>query len=133
MSYSLFKTDKINNRNILHIYKVGIFYETYNEDAYILNYLTKYNIVKTSNYDRVGFPLSRINGIKRLLISNGISFIINDCNDFVKSENGNSYLDILKLCFDNINKNCLINMIIIKLNLMDEDYLKQLYFNDWYQ
>ena len=36
--------------------KVGIFYETYNEDAYILNNLFNYKIKEINNNKRLGFP-----------------------------------------------------------------------------
>lgn len=133
MSYALFKNNKINNRNALFIYKVGIFYETYNEDAYVLNYLTNYNIINTNKYDKVGFPICKINAIKRLLIFKNINFIINDKEDFFETENVNNYISVLNLCFDNINKNCLINMIINELQLKDNEYLKQIYFKNRYQ
>ena len=134
MSFNFYTNDKINNSNMLLIYKVGIFYEVYNEDAYILHYLTKYNIKKFKRYHRVGFPLSRLNSIIKLLDYNNIGYIVND--NLLNINNkiiDNKYFDILGKSISFIDSEGLINMIIDKLSLMNRIDLEKLYIKNWYQ
>jgi hypothetical protein len=58
--------------------KNGIFYETFNNDAYIMAYLFDYKIKKMSNCVMVGFPERVIDNVKERLLKEKVSFVIID-------------------------------------------------------
>lgn len=64
--------------------KVGNFYETYNDDAYILSNIIKYNVKNFNTYKRVGFPLSSLGKVKKELIDSKINYIIIEKLDVYK-------------------------------------------------
>lgn len=71
-----------NNDSIVMI-RSGVFYETFNDNAYIINYLFNYKIKKLSNCIMVGFPISIIGNIKEKLNNEQLNYVIAD--------NGNNY------------------------------------------
>lgn len=128
MSFNLYKKDKLDNFDLMLIYKVGIFYEVYNEDAYILHYLTRYNIRKYQKYHRLGFPIQKLNAIKRLLENNNIGYKIEDISSIKKVIINSQYFNVLTKSIDMVDKEMLINMITNKLEFTDEENLKLIYF-----
>lgn len=68
--------------------KCGIFYETFNDDAYIMRYLFDYKIKNLSNFIMVGFPEKIIENIKDRLKVENISYVVlNDNQQFVSDKN----------------------------------------------
>jgi DNA mismatch repair ATPase MutS len=79
---------KINNSKSIILIKSGIFYETFNEDAYIMSYLFNYKIKQLSTSIMVGFPEKVIEGIKDRLKKEKISYMIfEDNHQFVSDKN----------------------------------------------
>jgi DNA mismatch repair ATPase MutS len=58
--------------------KCGIFYEIYNEDAYIISYIFDYKIKEFSSHVMAGFPEKVIEKVKGKLTKEGISYVILD-------------------------------------------------------
>lgn len=102
--------------------KVGIFYEVYEEDAFILHNLCNYKIVGKSK--RVGFPINSLNNVISNLKNKKINYIVVD-NDIVKERfNKNSYDDFTYYDRSNVDR---INDINKKLlGLKDEYSIKYL-------
>lgn len=71
---------KIKNRKSIILIKSGIFYETFNDDAYIMSYLFDYKIKNLSNFIMVGFPEKVIESIKDRLKKEKISYVVLDDN-----------------------------------------------------
>jgi len=69
---------KRKNNNSIILIKSGIFYETFNNDAYIMAYLFDYKIKKMSNCVMVGFPEKVIDNVKERLLKEKVSFVIID-------------------------------------------------------
>lgn len=129
MSIDLYNKNKVNNLNLMLIYKVGIFYQVYNIDAYILSYLTNYKVIKYKDYQRIGFPLHRLNAITRLLENKGIGYIVREEDSFYKSEVIDSkYFYHLNKCILELNKEDIIDIICFKLKSMSKESLEKLYF-----
>lgn len=99
-------------------FKIGTFYETYNDDASIISYLFKYKIKTLSSDDRVcGFPISAINKVIYVLESKNINYIMLDKSHNYEEESKvnykkkNKYNDILIMANDYIEKVNRINKI----------------------
>lgn len=76
-------------RSIILI-KCGIFYETLNDDAYIMRYLFNYKIKKSPNFIMVGFPEKIVESIKDRLKGENISYVILDDNQQFTSDMSSS-------------------------------------------
>lgn len=63
------------NKSVILI-KSGIFYETFNNDAYIMAYLFDYKIKNMSTFVMAGFPERVIENIKERLIKEKMSFVV---------------------------------------------------------
>ena len=102
------------SQNII-LLKSGTFYVTYENDAYILNYLLQYQI----NDSKIGFPKSAIDKVLEVLKENTINFLFED----VKIEyDNNNYDKILYLAkkkyYQELNEKILLEQIsfLIKNN-----------------
>jgi len=71
--------------------KNGKFYNSYNDDAIILNYLLHYKLVG----NRIGFPTSSLNKVKLCLESKKISYKIIENEAEEEFNNGNKYDEVL--------------------------------------
>jgi DNA mismatch repair ATPase MutS len=96
---------KVNYSKSIILIKNGIFYETLNDDAYIMNYLFKYKIKKLSNSIIVRFPQKTIEKIIDELKKENVSYVIfNDNYRLVSNKNiymANNYDKLLQ-----VSKNC---------------------------
>ena len=72
----LFRILKIQYKEYLILFKSGIFYEAFDEDAVILNRLFNYKISKKKNNMRAGFPLSNIEKVEKELEDKKINYMI---------------------------------------------------------
>ena len=81
-------------KKYIEIKNQGVFYNVYNEDAYIMYSLTNYRLTN----GRLGFPKNSIDRIKNILEENKINYIIID-DDIVEEKQfkRNSYNRYLKL------------------------------------
>ena len=103
----IYKDLRFYHENYVIFMKYGNFYRVFDEDTYILNYLTNYKI-----YDnRLGFPISEIDRIISLLNDFKISYVIynkdiiinkgNNYNNYLKSGKEKNYkLDLIKYIND---------------------------------
>lgn len=91
--------NKTRNKEInetITLYKIGKFYNTYNDSAIILNYLFGYKILIDN---KVGFPESALNKVINTLEDKKINYQIIDKdnnNDHKKYGNFNNYNKVLK-------------------------------------
>ena len=61
--------------------KIGTFFGSYNNDAYIMSYIFQYKLKILVSYDTTcGFPTSSINRIKSILESRSINYLVVDKN-----------------------------------------------------
>lgn len=67
---------KINYKDYICIFKIGVFYEVFDYDAFIMNKLFHYRIKTISNTFKVGFPVKNIDKVINLIKDNYINFII---------------------------------------------------------
>ena len=59
----VYNENKVKYSKYVILIKVGIFYETYHEDAYILNNLLGYKISDVNGNKRLGFPVNNSNKV----------------------------------------------------------------------
>lgn len=92
------------------LFKIGTFYEVYNDDAKIISYLFKYKIKTLSSNDNVcGFPVVSINKILYLFEKKNINYIMLDKSHNYEEEGKvnykkkNTYYEILKEATEYIN------------------------------
>ena len=86
-------------KKYIEIKRQGVFYNVYNEDAYIIMGLTKYKITN----GRIGFPISSIDRIKNILNENKINYVVIDDDKIedkkFKNNRYNKYLEIGKTTY----------------------------------
>ena len=105
----------------------GIFYEVFDNDAYIMHYLFSYKI---SNTGKIGFPISAKNKVINILDSKKINYTFIEPNgdNLTKDFKGNNkYDDILKKSLAIIDKEKMINNIKTEINKLDKNKLKELF------
>ena len=72
--------------------KIGIFYECYGENVYILNNLFSYKIKDINGIKRVGFPTNSYDKVISKLKSFKINYVIIDGDDVIRKKfNFNNY------------------------------------------
>ena len=86
---------KINYKDYICIFKIGVFYEVFDIDALIMNKLFNYKIKTLSNTFKVGFPIKNIDKVNYCLVDNNINYIIIDNDKIVDKymDNNNRYND----------------------------------------
>lgn len=106
------------------IIKKGVFYYTYLEDAYIINYIFNYKIIK-KEIDCVGF--SDLIKITMLLDELNIGYLISDDKEVKRTlGDSNNYNQYIGLALDNLGKKVLINKINKLLYWLDISKLEEL-------
>ena len=110
-------------KRFLTLRKNALFYEVYDDDAVILNYLLGYKNIK----GRVGFPINAFSKVINILEDKKINYKIIDEQEEVKDfKNLNQYLNILAKASDKIEVNNKINKILDKLKTFDEGTLYEI-------
>ena len=99
--------------------KNGLFYEVYDEDAIIINYLFNYKIKN----NRVGFPISSHEKVINKLKEENIKY--KDIDNEYNPDN-NRYNELLLLSRDKVNLEKKVNEIINKIDKLDEEKLNKL-------
>lgn len=106
--------------NFLCIRKVGLFYNTFDEDAEILNYLLNYKIIN----GRCGFPINGYNKVINTLEDFKINFKVIDVEKKIKDfKDLNKYDYYLAKSKKKIALDAIINKILTKIEKMDEESL----------
>ena len=90
------KEEKEDLKYAVCILKVGSFYVTYENDSIVMHAVTDYKVVNQISYIKLGFPLSKIEDIKKLLENEEVNYIIiEDLNNIdikqLKTFNNNRY------------------------------------------
>ena len=83
---------RMEYKDFLLFIKIGNFYEVFDKDSLILNKLFGYKIKKIKDSIKVGFPLSRLDYILKLI--GNINYVVIDNTVVEKQEfNNNKYKD----------------------------------------
>ena len=110
-------------KRFLTLRKNALFYEVYDDDAVILNYLLGYKNIK----GRVGFPINAFSKVINILEDKKINYKIVDEQEEIKDfKNLNQYLNILAKASDKVEVNNKINKILDKLKTFDEGTLYEI-------
>ena len=110
-------------KRFLTIRKNALFYDVYDDDAIILNYLLGYKNIN----GRVGFPINAISKVINILEDKKINYkIIGEQEEVKDFKNLNQYLNILAKAADKIEVNNKINKILDKLKNFDEGTLYEI-------
>lgn len=80
----LYNTYKDNYKEYVVFIKIGNFYETYNNDAYIISKIMNYKVKNISNNVRVGFPITSLNKVLDELSNNKINYIVIEKDEIYK-------------------------------------------------
>lgn len=118
-----YSTLKKYYKDSLVLIKSGLFYITYDEDAYLLNYLFDYQVID----NKVGFPSSKIDSVKEELKKCQINVYISDTDEFIQN-NENKYVSIVALAhknyFNELNIKVLLEEISFLLHNNQENIIK---------
>lgn len=111
------------NENYLIIRKVGLFYNAFDDDAIILNYLLDYKIIN----GRCGFPENAVNKVINILEDKKINYLIMEEEEKKQNfKNINQYSKYLAKAKDKLTLVNLIEEIKKKLIKMNEGQLFEL-------
>ena len=69
---------KINYKDSICIFRIGIFYEIFDRDALIINKIFNYKVKNISNTFKVGFPVKNIDKVINMIKDNHINYIFID-------------------------------------------------------
>lgn len=72
----LYKQNRERYSKYVILIKVGVFYETYNEDCFVLNNLFGYKIKNIGEYYRTGFPINSYSKVIEKLNKAKINYLI---------------------------------------------------------
>ena len=118
-----YSTLKKYYKDSLILIKNGLFYITYDEDAYLLNYLFDYQVID----NKVGFPSSKIDSVKEELKHHQINVYISDTDEFIQDDE-NKYASIVALAhknyFNELNIKVLLEEISFLLHNNQENIIK---------
>lgn len=99
--------------------KVGIFYETYGEDVYLLNNLFNYKIKEVNGVNRVGFPISSFEKVISKLKNFKINYLIIENDEITRKKfNLNNYD---KYISNDLNIEDRINKIYERLKVLQNN------------
>jgi DNA mismatch repair ATPase MutS len=109
---------RLEYKDFLIFIKIGNFYEVFDKDSLILNKLFGYKIKRIKDNIKVGFPISRIGYITRLI--DNINYIVINNDKIIKKEfNNNRYneydFDISNIILNGIKIDKIYNMLNDKI------------------
>lgn len=120
----LYNTYKDNYKEYVIFIKIGNFYETYDNDAYIISKIMNYKVKNISNNIRVGFPITSLNKVLDELNNNKINYIVIEKDEIYKISIKKKFRDNNYLNYDNnrlIRINNIYNRIInCNNNILDK-------------
>ena len=117
---------KTNNFNSLILIKSGNFYLSLEADAYLMNFIFNYKIVK----NKIGFPFSALENVLDALNDKEIDYIVynNDSDILTKKNDNNQYLSLLneskRLEYKNSMKRLLFDRIEFLIDSDSNNYDK---------
>lgn len=99
----LYEELKKKDKEMIYIFKVGIFYNILQEDARVVNKTINLKLTDLGpNLIKCGFPVSQIDKYTNLLKSKNLQFKIINTLTSSNSNQNTSYASIIK-CIQNIN------------------------------
>ena len=109
---------RLEYKDFLIFVKIGNFYEVFDKDSLILNKLFGYKIKRIKDNIKVGFPISRIGYITRLI--DNINYVVINNDKIIKKEfNNNRYneydFDISNIILNGIKIDKIYNMLNDKI------------------
>ena len=109
---------RLEYKDFLIFVKIGNFYEVFDKDSLILNKLFGYKIKRIKDNIKVGFPISRIGYITRLI--DNINYVVINNDKIIKKEfNSNRYneysFDISNIILNGIKIDKIYNMLNDKI------------------
>lgn len=120
----LYNTYKDNYKEYVIFIKIGNFYETYGNDAYIISKIMNYKVKNISNNVRVGFPITSLNKVLDELNNNKINYIVIEKDEIYKISIKKKFRDNNYSNYDNnrlIRINNIYNRIInCNNNILDK-------------
>lgn len=87
----LYRENKERYPKYVILIKVGVFYETYNEDCFVLNNLFGYKIKNIGDYYRTGFPINSYSKVIEKLNKTKINYLIIGDEVIKRKFNKNQY------------------------------------------
>ena len=103
----------------------GVFIVTFDNDAYILNYLFNYLLRNTNDIIKVGFPKKSINEVLKILNENEINVVYNEQKYEYKN---NKYDNLLYLAkkkyYQNLNEKVLLEEIMFLIKNNSDNLMK---------
>ena len=87
----LYRKNKERFPKYVILIKVGVFYETYNEDCLVLNNLFGYKIKNIGDYYRTGFPINSYSKVIEKLNKTKINYLIIGDEVIKRKFNKNQY------------------------------------------
>lgn len=103
----------------------GVFIVTFDNDAYILNYLFNYQLRNTNDIIKVGFPKKSINEVLKILNENEINVVYNEQKYEYKN---NKYDNLLYLAkkkyYQNLNEKVLLEEIMFLIKNNSDNLMK---------
>lgn len=92
--YNRYKTLK-NKKNIIYIFKVGMFYVILDDDAKILSELLNLKLIPlNSEVNKCGFPINSLKKYEKILKDNKIKYKI--IEDYEENKDLNQFLNKIK-------------------------------------
>lgn len=92
--YNRYKTLK-NKKNIIYIFKVGMFYVILDDDAKILSKLLNLKLIPlNSEVNKCGFPINSLKKYEKILKDNKIKYKI--IEDYEENKDLNQFLNKIK-------------------------------------
>ena len=114
----VYNENKVKYPKYVIMIKVGIFYEVYGEEVYILNNLFDYKINVVNGKKKLGFPVKSLEKVILKLNRFKINYLIIDRENIRKKFNKNKYDSYLrhKLTFEERINNINNKLVILKGN-----------------
>ena len=107
---------KINYKEYICIFRIGIFYEIFDRDALIMNKIFNYKIKTISNTFKVGFHIKNLDKVSNIIKDNHINYIIIDNDNIInKHEDNNNTYNNYSFNINLLNYQCIIVDKIIKI------------------
>ena len=117
---------KINYKDSICIFRIGIFYEILDYDALIMNKIFHYKIKMISNTFKVGFPVKNIDKVIKRIKDNHMNYIVIDNNNIIsKYEDKKNTYSNYSFNINLLNYQCMKVNKIIKImedNRLNLDY-----------
>ncbi len=87
----VYNETKVKYPKYVIMIKIGVFYEVYNEDAYVIHNIMDYKVKDMKNNKRLGFPVNSYNKVIIGLDRAKVNYMVIDKEIIKKKFNKNNY------------------------------------------